>query len=57
MQIIIGIPNCSRCKQLKETHPDVKAITLEPAELLDFARKVGISEVPFVVSTGGDIKL
>jgi hypothetical protein len=50
-KIIIGIPNCQKCKMLMAQCPDAEHIELQPAELLQFARATGIQSMPFVVIT------
>lgn len=58
-KIIVGIPNCPRCKMLKEQCPDVDFVEAQPNELLTFARAVGIQSMPFVCvvdPTVGDVK-
>lgn len=57
MKVIIGIPGCHKCHTLKEQHQDVKFVELQPAELIDFARKVGVASMPIVLTTDEDIKL
>ena len=37
---------------LKKQCPDAEVISAEPAELLQFARLVGIQSMPFLVCTG-----
>ena len=49
---IISIENCHRCNTLKTLCPDTDAVTIQPAELLPFARAVGLREMPFVVVSG-----
>ena len=51
-KIIIGMPFCSKCKALKEMHPEAESVELQPDELLQFARAVGIQSMPFVVCVG-----
>lgn len=51
-KIIISMENCSRCKMLKETNPDAESVELKPEQLLEFARAVGIQNMPFVVCVG-----
>ena len=51
-KIIISMPNCQKCEMLKKQCPDAEVISAEPAELLQFARLVGIQSMPFVVYTG-----
>lgn len=55
--IIISMKNCQKCEMLKALVPDAKVVEVEPAEILDFARKVGIQSMPFVVSVGGITEL
>lgn len=49
---IISIPLCHKCETLKTLCPDTDAVTMQPNDLLPFARAVGIREMPFVVITG-----
>ena len=51
-KVIIGMPNCQNCNMLKNACPDVEKIELNPVDILNFAREVGIKSVPFVVITG-----
>lgn len=51
-KIIIAIPNCPKCEMLKAQCPDAEAVKAEPSELLQFARLVGIQNMPFVIVTG-----
>ena len=51
-KIIVSVENCQKCNLLKSMVPDAESITLEPAELLQFARSVGIQTMPFLVITG-----
>ena len=51
-KIIISIPNCPKCKMLKEMNPDVESVELQPSELLAFARATNITSVPFVCFVG-----
>ena len=50
--IIVGIENCPKCAMLKQMAPNADSVVLQPADLLQFARAVGIQSVPFVVITG-----
>lgn len=50
--VIIGMPNCQNCNMLKNACPDVEKVELNPVDILNFAREVGIKSVPFVVITG-----
>lgn len=49
---IISIENCQKCAMLKAMAPDTESVVLQPDELLQFARAVGIKGMPFVVITG-----
>lgn len=51
-QIIVGIDNCQRCEQLKMMCPEAEHVTLQPAEILAFAKALNITTMPFVVSVG-----
>jgi hypothetical protein len=51
-KIIISMENCSKCKTLAEQCPDAEVIKADPSELLQFARLVGIQNMPFLVATG-----
>lgn len=44
--------NCQKCAMLKAIAPDADVITVQPAEILQFARAAGVSSMPFVVVTG-----
>lgn len=50
--VIIGQPNCQNCNMLKGACPDVEKVEMNPVDILNFAREVGIKSVPFVVITG-----
>ena len=50
--IVISMNNCQKCESLKAVCPDAEFIKVDPAEILQFARLVGIQSMPFVVSTG-----
>lgn len=50
--IIVGIENCQKCAMLKQMVPNAESVILQPADLLQFARAVGIQSMPFVVITG-----
>lgn len=50
--VIIGMPNCQNCNMLKGACPDVEKVEMNPVDILNFARVVGIKSVPFVVLTG-----
>lgn len=49
---IISIPLCHKCETLKTLCADTESVTMQPAELLPFARAVGLREMPFVVVSG-----
>lgn len=51
-KIIIGLENCQRCQMLKNQNPNVESVELKPEQLLEFARAVGIQNMPFVVCVG-----
>ena len=51
-KIIIGIPNCQKCQMLKLQNPDAESVELQPDQLLQFARAVGIQSMPFVCIVG-----
>lgn len=51
-KIIISIPNCQKCQMLKTQNPDAESVELQPDQLLQFARAVGIQSMPFVVCVG-----
>lgn len=51
-KIIISIENCQKCEMLKAQCPDAEVVKAEPSELLQFARLVGIQDMPFLVVTG-----
>ena len=51
-KIIISMENCSKCKVLREQNPDAESVELQPDQLLQFARAVGIQSMPFVVCVG-----
>lgn len=50
--IVISTDYCQKCEALKAMCPDAEFIKVEPAEILQFARLVGIQSMPFVVSVG-----
>lgn len=56
-KIIISIPNCQKCAALKMACPDAESITLQPAQILELARAVGIQSMPFVVCVGEEHEL
>lgn len=49
---IISIPLCHKCETLKTLCPNTESVTMQPNELLPFARAVGLREMPFVVISG-----
>lgn len=51
-KIIVSMDNCQKCEMLKAQCPDAEVIKAEPSELLQFARLVGIQNMPFLVVTG-----
>lgn len=51
-KIIISMENCQKCEMLKAQCPDAEVVKADPSELLQFARLVGIQNMPFVVVTG-----
>lgn len=51
-KIIISMENCSKCKVLREQNPDAESVELQPDQLLQFARAVGIQSMPFVCIVG-----
>ena len=55
--IILSQPNCQNCKMLKSVCPDAEEVVLEPAELLDIAKKLNIRTLPIVVLTGDNGEL
>ena len=44
--------DCSKCQMLKTQNPEAESVELQPDELLQFARAVGIQSMPFVVCVG-----
>ena len=50
--IVISMNNCQKCESLKAMCPDAEFIKVDPAEILQFARLVGIQSMPFVVVQG-----
>ena len=50
--LIISTENCQKCAMLKAMAPNTDSVVLQPDELLQFARAVGIQSMPFVVVTG-----
>ena len=51
-KIIISMDGCSKCKTLKDQHPETESVTVPQDALLSFARAVGIQSMPFVVVLG-----
>lgn len=51
-KIIISMDGCSKCKTLKDQHPETESVTVPQDALLLFARTVGIQQMPFVVVLG-----
>ena len=51
-KIIIAMKDCSKCKMLKEQNPEAESVELQPDQLLQFAKAVGIQSMPFVVVVG-----
>ena len=51
-KIIISMKDCSKCKMLKEQNPGAECVEMQPDELLQFARAVGIQSMPFLVCVG-----
>ena len=50
-KVIISTDGCQKCEMLKAQCPDAEVVKVEPSELLQFARLVGIQSMPFVVIT------
>lgn len=50
--IVISMENCQKCESLKAMAPNADCIIVDPAEILQFARLVGITSMPFVITTG-----
>ena len=55
--IIVAMQTCQKCEMLKAMVPNAKVITVEPAEILQFARLFGIQSMPFVITTGEPTEL
>lgn len=51
-KVIISIDGCKKCEMLKAQCSDAEVVKAEPAELLQFARLVGIQGMPFLAVTG-----
>lgn len=51
-QIIITMNGCSKCEMLKKLKPNTETVELDQATLLAFARAIGVSSMPIVVSVG-----
>ena len=51
-KIIISMANCPKCQMLKTQNPEAESVELQPDQLLQFARAVGIQSMPFVVCVG-----
>lgn len=49
---IISMENCQRCAMLKMLSPDTDVLTVEPMDIVEFARLAKISTMPFVILTG-----
>lgn len=45
------------CKMLKQACPDVDSVELDPLDILNFARAVGIKGIPFIVVIGNQDEL
>ena len=56
-QTIISMENCQKCEMLKAMCPDADCVVIQPAEILQFARLVGITSFPIIVSTGEPMEL
>ena len=51
-KVIISIDGCKKCEMLKAQNPEAESVELQPDQLLQFARAVGIQSMPFVVVVG-----
>lgn len=51
-QVIISTEGCQKCAMLKNMVPDAEFVVANPSEILQFARLVGITSMPFVISVG-----
>lgn len=51
-KIILGVANCSKCKMLKEKHPEAEYMELDPSIIIPLARELKFAEMPFVVMIG-----
>ena len=51
-QTIVSMENCQKCEMLKAIVPDADCVVVQPAEILQFAKIIGITSMPFVVSVG-----
>lgn len=51
-QVILTMQGCQKCEMLKKMKPETECVELDQATLLAFARAVGISSMPIVVSVG-----
>ena len=50
--IVASIHGCQKCEMLKAMSPETESVLLDPAEIIPFASKVGISSLPFVITVG-----
>lgn len=55
--IVASIHNCQKCEMLKAMSPETETVLLAPEEIIPFASKLGISSLPFVVTTGEPYEL
>ena len=44
--------DCSKCKTLKDMNPEAESVELQPDQLLQFARAVGVQSMPFLCIVG-----
>ena len=44
--------NCPKCQMLKTQNPEAESVELQPDQLLQFARAVGIQSMPFLCIIG-----
>lgn len=55
--IVASIHSCQKCEMLKAMSPETETVLLTPEEIIPFASKLGISSLPFVVTTGEPYEL
>lgn len=50
--IVASIHGCQKCEMLKAMSPETESVLLDPADIIPFASKIGITSLPFVITVG-----